>query len=180
LQGCPDADMDGITDDVDQCPNAKGNAANAGCPDSDADGVLDKNDKCPTVAGIAENSGCPEIKKETLQLFEQALTGIQFETGKDIIKKQSFSILDNVVTVMKENPSYLLSIEGHTDNQGDDAKNLVLSENRAKAVLKYLSDKGVNSIRLTALGYGESKPKHSNDTKEGRAKNRRVEFIVKF
>ncbi len=180
LQGCPDADMDGITDDIDQCPNAKGNAANAGCPDSDADGVLDKNDKCPTVAGIVENSGCPEIKKETLQLFEQALTGIQFETGKDIIKKQSFSILDNVVKVMKENPSYLLSIEGHTDNQGDDTKNLVLSENRAKAVLKYLSDKGVESSRLTALGFGETKPKLSNDTKEGRAKNRRVEFNVKF
>ena len=108
------------------------------------------------------------------------MRGIQFETGKDVIKKQSFLILDNVVKVMKENAEYKLVINGHTDNQGDDAKNLTLSQNRANAVKKYLSDKGVDASRLTATGYGETKPIDTNDTKEGRAKNRRVEFTVQF
>ena len=180
LKGCVDMDGDGVTDDVDACPSAKGTLATNGCPDTDGDGVLDKDDKCPSVAGIAANSGCPEIKEETKRIFEQALRGIQFETGKDVIKKQSFLILDNVVKVMKENAEYKLVINGHTDNQGDDAKNLTLSQNRANAVKKYLSDKGVDASRLTATGYGETKPIDTNDTKEGRAKNRRVEFTVQF
>jgi outer membrane protein OmpA-like peptidoglycan-associated protein len=180
LNGCVDADNDGVMDDVDACPNEKGSAVNQGCADSDGDGVLDKNDKCAQIAGTAANFGCPEIKEETKKIFEQALRGIQFETGKDIIKKQSYGILDNVVVVMKENSSYKLSIAGHTDNQGDDAKNMTLSQNRANAVKKYLTDKGVDGSKLTPIGFGETKPVDSNETKEGRAKNRRVEFTVQF
>ncbi|MFN8711843.1 MAG: OmpA family protein, partial [Bacteroidota bacterium] len=89
-------------------------------------------------------------------------------------------ILDNVVKVMMENPEYKLSIEGHTDNQGDDAKNLDLSQRRANAVMKYLTDKGVDAKRLRATGYGETKPVDTNDTAPGRAKNRRVEFKIEF
>jgi OmpA-OmpF porin, OOP family len=180
LNGCSDSDGDGVMDDVDACPKEKGTAANNGCADSDNDGILDKNDKCPAIAGVPANMGCPEIKEETKKIFEQALRGIQFETGKDIIKKQSYSILDNVVNVMKENASYLLTISGHTDNQGDDAKNMTLSQNRANSVKKYLTDKGINASRLTAIGFGETKPTDTNDTKEGRTKNRRVEFSVQF
>ncbi len=180
LNGCLDADGDGVMDDVDACLNEKGTTENQGCADSDADGVLDKNDKCISIAGLASNMGCPEIKEETKKIFEQALRGIQFETGKDIIKKQSFSILDNVVKVMKENESYKLIIAGHTDMEGEDSKNLILSQNRANAVKKYLVDKSIDAARLSAIGYGETKPVESNDTKEGRSKNRRVEFTVQF
>lgn len=180
LKGCPDADNDGITDAEDACPLANGPASMKGCPDSDGDGIADKDDKCPKVAGVASNDGCPEIKEETKKVFEQALKGIQFEPGKDVIKKTSYGILDNVVKIMKENPSYLLEINGHTDSQGDDAKNMTLSQKRAEAVRNYLVSKGIETSRLTPKGYGETVPKATNDTPAGRAENRRVEFKVNF
>jgi len=179
-QGCPDTDGDGIIDSKDKCPNVAGITSMNGCPDTDGDGITDAKDKCPTIKGVASNNGCPEIKQETKDVFERALKGIQFQTGKDIIKSSSYGILNNVVSIMKENPSYKLVINGHTDSSGDDAKNMILSQKRANSVMKYLTDKGINASRLTAKGYGETKPKATNDTKAGRAENRRVEFEVKF
>ena len=180
LNGCPDKDGDGITDSEDRCPDAKGSVEMKGCPDGDNDGVPDIDDKCPTVFGLAANKGCPEVKQETLKVFTQALTGILFESGKDVIKSSSFGILDNIVNIMKENPAYNLTINGHTDNVGDDAKNLDLSKKRANAVKKYLTDKGVQPERMTAEGFGETIPVADNNTAAGRAKNRRVEFKVVF
>ncbi len=180
FNGCPDSDGDGIPDKDDPCPNAAGSKEFNGCPDTDGDGIADNEDVCPEVAGIKANNGCPEIKKEVLKVFEQALQGIQFETGKDVIKKSSYTILDNVVKVMKDNPTYNLDINGHTDNVGDPAKNQTLSENRAAAVLKYLSDKGVESSRMKAQGFGDTKPIADNKTAKGREQNRRVEFKVNF
>jgi len=182
--GCPvDTDGDGVADYLDKCPNTpKGVTVDRnGCPtDKDGDGIPDYLDKCPDVFGIAANKGCPEVKKETKKIFEQALTGIQFESGKDVIKKTSYYILNQVVKVMQDNPTYNLEINGHTDSQGSAEKNLVLSEKRAKAVLKYLSDKGISTTRMVAKGYGEDKPIADNKTAEGRSKNRRVEFKVIF
>ncbi|MEQ1732553.1 MAG: OmpA family protein [Bacteroidia bacterium] len=180
FKGCPDTDGDGVEDSKDACPTVKGLVALKGCPDGDGDGIADKDDKCPTVAGIAANKGCPEVKKEVLAVFEKALQGIQFETGKSIIKKSSNGILDNVVSIMKENPNYKLDIAGHTDNKGKADKNLTLSNDRALAVQKYLTDKGVEASRLTAKGYGDTVPVADNATKEGCAKNRRVAFNVIF
>lgn len=180
FNGCPDTDGDGTPDIDDKCPKERGRANLAGCPDSDGDGIINSEDKCPNQAGPRTNEGCPEIKEETKKVLAQALAGVQFETGKDVIKKSSYAILDNVVKVMMENPEYKLSIEGHTDNQGDDAKNLDLSQRRANAVMKYLTDKGVDAKRLRATGYGETKPVETNDTPAGRAKNRRVEFKIEF
>lgn len=180
FNGCPDTDGDGIMDSEDNCPNVKGPAENKGCPDTDGDGILDQEDKCPTVAGVAANNGCPEIKEETKEIFRQALKGIQFESGKDIIKTKSYGILKNVAKIMQDNPSYKLRIDGHTDAQGDDAKNMQLSKDRAAAVKKFLTDNDVDGSRLSAFGYGETKPKATNDTAAGRAENRRVEFTVEF
>lgn len=180
LGGCPDADGDGIADKMDACPNLAGPADKQGCPDSDGDGISDNLDKCPTVPGVASMKGCPEINEKTKKLFEKALTGVQFETGKSTIKKVSYPILDQVVTVMKENPSYNLEIHGHTDDQGDDAKNMKLSDDRAAAVKTYLTEKGVAATRLSSAGHGETMPVADNKTAAGRAKNRRVEFKVTF
>jgi len=180
FMGCPDTDNDGIQDSEDKCPKVAGPAELKGCPDRDGDKVADIDDKCPDVAGVVTNKGCPEVKAEVIKIFTQALTGIQFETGKDIIRPTSFTILNNVVKVMQDNPEYLLEINGHTDNVGDDAANLDLSQRRANAVKKYLSDKGVDAARMTAKGFGETVPVGDNNTVAGRAQNRRVEFKVNF
>jgi OmpA-OmpF porin, OOP family len=182
--GCPlDSDGDGVPDYLDKCPNTpKGVSVNVnGCPlDRDGDGVPDYMDKCPDVPGLAANKGCPEVKAETKKIFAQALQGIQFESGKNVIKKSSYPILDKVAKVMKENPSYNLEINGHTDNQGAAAMNLDLSEKRADAVKGYLTKSGVDASRLAAKGFGQTIPVADNATAAGRAKNRRVEFKVNF
>ncbi len=185
-KGCPvDSDNDGVADYLDKCPNtpaaAKGFVDANGCPiDSDNDGVADFEDVCPNEAGVKANNGCPEVKEAVKQLFQKALNGIEFQSGKAVIKKTSNSILDEIVKVMKENPSYKLSINGHTDNTGKADKNQKLSEDRANAVKDYMVNKGVEADRLTAQGFGQDKPVADNKTKAGKAKNRRVEFIVRF
>ncbi len=180
FDGCPDTDGDGIIDSEDACPEVAGIKELKGCPDTDGDGITDADDKCPTIPGVESNMGCPEIAQETQEVFQRALKGIQFESGRDVIKTRSYGILNNVADIMKDNPSYKLIIDGHTDAQGDDQKNQTLSEKRAAAVKKYLVSKGVDESRLTSRGFGESKPKASNDTSKGRAENRRVEFTVEF
>ncbi|MDR3653739.1 MAG: thrombospondin type 3 repeat-containing protein [Paludibacter sp.] len=183
-EGCPlDTDGDGVADYLDKCPNTpKGVAVDAnGCPlDRDGDGIPDYLDKCPDVPGVAANKGCPEVKAETKKIFAQALQGIQFESSKDVIKKSSYSILNQVVKVLKENPSYNVEINGHTDSQGVAAKNLDLSQRRAEAVKAYLTKNGIDASRLTAKGFGQTMPIADNGTAAGRAKNRRVEFKVNF
>lgn len=148
--------------------------------DRDHDGVADLVDKCPDVAGVEANGGCPEVDEESKNVMMEALRGIQFETGKDVIKTESYSILDNVADIMRRHPEYKLSIEGHTDSQGDDNMNLDLSKRRAKAAMQYLVGKGVDASRMRSEGYGETNPIDTNDTPEGRARNRRVEFNIEF
>jgi outer membrane protein OmpA-like peptidoglycan-associated protein len=185
-KGCPfDTDGDGVLDYLDKCPStpveAYGTIDENGCPkDTDEDGVFDYLDKCPTMKGTIENNGCPVVKEAVKKVFEKALQGIQFETGKATIKKASFPILDQIITIMKENPEYLLIINGHTDNVGKPEKNLILSEDRANSVQNYLIKGGIDPFRLTAKGYGDTQPVVENTTKANKAKNRRVEFIVKF
>lgn len=178
--GCPDTDNDGVHDGIDKCPTVAGSPAHFGCPDTDGDGVFDDIDKCLTIPGTPANNGCPELKQETKQLFEKALQGIQFETGKAIIKPVSFPILDAIAKVMKDNPTYKLSIGGHTDDVGDDAANMTLSQNRADEVATYLIAHGVDPMKILAKGFGETMPIDSNKTAKGRTRNRRVEFKVEF
>lgn len=174
-----DMDMDGVLDVNDFCPTIKGVASANGCPDGDGDGVYDFVDKCPKAAGVASEAGCPVITKATVDVLKKA-EGIQFDNGKATITKKSLPNLDAVAKIMLANPSYNLEINGHTDNVGDPAKNLKLSEDRTKAVKAYLMGKGVAEGRMKATGYGDTQPKFSNATAKGKAGNRRVEFIIKF
>lgn len=180
LNGCKDSDADGIIDPKDKCPTVAGLATLAGCPDGDSDGVADGDDACPTEPGILANKGCPEVSTEEIAILYEALTGVKFQSGKDIIKTVSYPILDNVVKILTDKPAYNLSIEGHTDSQGRDDLNLDLSKRRAAAVKKYLEDKGIDESRLTSTGFGETIPVADNATSAGRAQNRRVELKVKF
>lgn len=106
------------------------------------------------------------------------LNNIFFETAKATLLPESQMELDNLVKILNENPGMKIEIRGHTDNVGSDASNQTLSENRAKAVVTYLVEKGIAANRLTSIGFGESAPETTNDTEEGRAQNRRVEFKI--
>ncbi len=86
--------------------------------------------------------------------------------------------LDNVVKLMKDNPTLKIQINGHTDNVGKPADNLSLSDNRAKAVVQYLTSKGIEPARLSSQGFGATQPVADNTTEEGRAQNRRTELKV--
>ncbi len=181
VQGAPgDRDGDGVPDDQDRCPDDPGPKELEGCPDRDGDGVPDIDDKCPDEPGPAQNDGCPgepvvEIEVERLSLKD----AINFDFGRDVIRPESFPILNKVKDVLQSHPELKrIRIEGHTDNVGTAAYNRDLSQRRAAAVVRYLVGKGVTQGRLLPQGYGYDKPVASNATALGRAKNRRVEFTI--
>jgi OmpA-OmpF porin, OOP family len=191
--GCPlvDTDGDGVADINDKCPNIAGVPSNNGCPlDSDGDGVADANDRCPNEVGLASNSGCPvstssttsssttSTSSEVTSVMTEAMQGVQFETGSSQLKTVSYTILNKVASIMLNNPSLNLSISGHTDNVGNEANNQKLSTARAITCMKFLQNKGVSASRMTAQGYGSQQPIDDNSTKQGRDRNRRVEFTA--
>jgi len=174
-----DRDGDGIVDSLDKCPDVAGIASLQGCPDTDGDGVNDEEDKCPNVAGSMDNFGCPVIDKKVIEKINVAAKNIFFSMGSSRLSSKSFKSLNEVVKILKDNPSYKMDIEGNTDNTGKPGKNQDLSESRATAVATYIQSKDVNAARLAATGNGQDKPVADNKTAGGRAKNRRVELKVK-
>ena len=152
-----DTDHDGIPDDIDACPNEPGEL------DSDPDKI-----------------GCPRFIRRIKGSTEiQVLKRIEFEFDKSTILKVSYPILDEIVSLMKANPTIKsLRVEGHTDNQGTPEYNQRLSDARANSVMAYLVKQGVEAGRVTAEGFGLTKPIATNDTDDGRQKNRRVEFHI--
>jgi outer membrane protein OmpA-like peptidoglycan-associated protein len=204
LKGCPDSDGDGIADKDDACPNDKGTEANKGCPDSDGDGVVNKDDDCPEVAGPvankgcpwpdtdndgvldkddncineagpASNNGCPKIAENEVAKLEELFKAVYFESGLDTFTAETPTTLDQVAKIMVNYSTDKFTISGHADSTGSNASNLDLSERRANAVKNYLVSKGVSSSNLSAKGFGEEMPIATNNTKAGRAQNRRVE-----
>ncbi len=177
LNGCPDTDGDGIADKNDKCPDVKGPKENGGCPwpDRDGDGVLDKDDKCPDVKGTMANNGCPEVSDEVVKRLNDYAKTILFDSGKASFQKQTYPVLQSIASILKEYPNSKFSLEGHTDSDGKDAANMILSDDRAAAVKNYLIENGIESGRLSSKGFGEAMPIDSNKTKAGKANNRRVE-----
>lgn len=149
-------------------------------PDDDGDGVPNRIDRCPgTPRGTRVNSsGCPETRKA---LFEEGkrslvLEGVNFVTDSDDLTPDSKEILDRVAASLKEWSEVRVEVGGHTDAVAERDYNMNLSQRRAEAVRRYLIDKGISGKRLKAKGYGETRPVGSNDTVEGRSRNRRVEL----
>ena len=182
--GCPipDTDNDGVNDEEDKCPSVVGVVRYQGCPipDTDDDGVNDEEDKCPALQGIRENQGCPVVKKEVVKKINMAAKHIFFTTGSAKLLSKSFSSLNEVVALLKNDVNLKLEIEGHTDNTGSEKINQPLSENRAKTVVKYLESKGIDESRMQSAGYGSSHPIADNKTAKGRTLNRRVELKLKY
>lgn len=140
--------------------------------DNDADGVPDAIDACPTTT-----SGTP-VNERGCALFNGVIEGINFESGSDRLTAEAQSILAGVASTLNNYPEIRVSVEAHTDNQGSADSNLQLSKRRAIAVARYLVEQGVAGQRLQPRAYGESQPRESNATAEGRSRNRRVEFQV--
>jgi outer membrane protein OmpA-like peptidoglycan-associated protein len=183
-KGCPDRDGDGLLDHEDRCPEVAGPKENKGCPweDTDKDGILDKDDACPTTPGVAEYKGCPPpppVKAAEQRIIEKAFSSLEFATAKDIIKPKSFPALNDLAKLLiAHKGDWKLKLSGHTDNQGDAAKNLELSEKRSKAVKAYLVKKGVPADNIITEWFGQTQPIAPNDTEAGRQKNRRVEMKI--
>jgi OOP family OmpA-OmpF porin len=185
--GCPpppDRDHDGVIDDQDQCPDTPmgdhPDADRLGCPlsDRDGDGVFDREDQCPDLpmgdSPHPTKPGCPTVEADAI-----VVDPIFFKTAKAELLPESIPVLQSIADIMGSHPEFeRVSIEGHTDDRGKPASNLKLSAKRAKAVMKWLSAHGVSASRLESHGYGQGRPIASNDTDEGRSKNRRVQFII--
>ena len=144
-----------------------------GLGDADDDGIVDGRDQCPnTPAGTrVDGEGCA--------LGDVVgLDGVTFEFNSDRLRPDARTILDDVAEVMERYPEMLVEVAGHTDSLGSDAYNMELSQKRAAAVRRYLIDSGIAADRMTAVGYGETEPVDTNDTEEGRERNRRVELRI--
>jgi len=142
-------------------------------PDLDGDGVPNERDKCPNTrpGAVVDLDGC-----EVEAVIE--LEGVYFDFDKATIKPEGKAVLNEAAALLQKHERVVVEVAGHTDSTGSDAYNQGLSERRANSVKDYLTSQGVTATRLSAKGYGESQPVASNDTKEGRAENRRVELIV--
>ncbi len=119
-----------------------------------------------------------KLNKEEAEVLKKAFDNLEFATAKDIIKTESLASLDELAALMTKKPNWRLKISGHTDNQGDKAKNMKLSEKRAKAVQNYLMAKGIAADRFKPEWFGSKKPIADNKTEAGRQKNRRVEMLI--
>lgn len=189
-QGCPagDRDLDDVLDPQDMCPDVPSglhpDPKRRGCPDPDRDfdSVPDRVDACPDKPGAPhpdpKRNGCPslvEIRSGKLVILQPVF----FATNKETILTQSYPVLQAVADALRATPELKrLSIEGHTDNRGKVVYNTELSDRRARSVLRWLVEHGVEESRLKAQGYGPARPIADNRTPRGRATNRRVEFII--
>lgn len=189
-RGCPlDSDGDGVPDYLDKCPGTASGVRvdSTGCPvqevapppppvvDSDGDGVPDDQDTCPnTPAGVAvDANGCPEVGGRLI-----TLENVLFDFNKATIKPEFAGLLDGVAATLQSNSGMAVQVVGNTDSVGSASYNQGLSERRANAVREYLIGRGIDGSRMSTRGDGESNPVASNDSDEGRALNRRVDFLV--
>ena len=202
LDGCPlDMDGDGVYDYLDKCPDTpRGVKVDAnGCPlDTDGDGVYDYLDKCPgTKKGVkVDANGCPPPKAAEARVAPKAAAtaiekqivekgrvtlNVQFDTNKAVVKPAYEKDIRELADAMTAHPELKIMIEGHTDSVGADKYNMNLSQKRADAIKNVLVKKyKVDPARLTAKGFGETKPIADNKTKAGRQQNRRVEASAEF
>ncbi len=132
----------------------------------------------PFVTNLKVTTAAPDTRSKLITEGKLVSYGIYFDVNKDVVKAESFGTLSDIAKTLKENPNVKIKIVGHTDSDGEDAKNLDLSKRRAAAVKNALStDFGIDGSRIQTDGKGESEPIAPNTTTEGKAKNRRVEFI---
>ncbi|XOV86677.1 MAG: OmpA family protein [Pseudomonadota bacterium] len=181
--GCPsdDDDRDGVRNAADRCPGTPAGVAvdSNGCgPDGDRDGVPNHRDQCPDTApnALVDEVGCYVIINEAVRIT----LDVEFDFNSSIARPAHLDEVRKVADFMTRYPATSVTFEGHTDSQGPQEYNLPLSERRAATIGNLLVDRfGIPASRVTTVGYGESRPIASNDTEEGRQRNRRVVAEIK-
>lgn len=177
-----DYDMDGIEDSADECPYIKGSPEAKGCPDSDNDGLIDMKDDCPMESGPPTNKGCPDPNvpkatnnQELLIKYDNILfaSGLTKMTTDDI-----FDIIERAIDVMYADKNSEVILSGHTDAEGDEYQNMILSQSRADVVKAYMMKQGIAENRIKTVAYGETMPLENNATSTGKKQNRRVEINI--
>jgi outer membrane protein OmpA-like peptidoglycan-associated protein len=183
----PDRDNDGILNDKDQCPDEPedrdGYHDDDGCPDrdNDNDGVPDEKDKCPgekeIYNGYEDDDGCPDRKRVVVTSTQVEIKEkIYFKTGDATVSAKTRPILDAIARVLANYPKVTLNVRGHAD--ATEADPMGLSKKRAEAVRSYLVTKVKDVSQVSAEGLGTKEPVQTNRTAQGRAYNRRVDFVV--
>ena len=178
--GIRDSDQDGVPDERDACANTPTGAQvdRRGCElDSDRDGVVDSRDDCPdtSVNLSVDGNGCPilDIMQRRIELL------VNFDYDRSEVKAEYDEEIEDFADFMKEYANTSAVIEGHTDTRGSDAYNQPLSERRANAVREELvNEYGIEEDRVSAVGYGESRPVDNSNTEAGHARNRRIEAVL--
>ena len=195
-----DTDKDGVADYLDVEPNTpEGSVVNTKgqrIVDMDGDGIVDTEDYCPTVKGTLEFKGCPtgftaieEKKEESSEevsnlpaeiatKFKNLTGDVLFALNSDKVKPAYAKTLVKLAKQLNDNKSIKVTINGHADNVGEEGINNTISENRAINVKNILTSNGVDASRISTKGFGDKKPKESNDTEKGRNANRRAEIIT--
>ncbi len=182
--GCPterDSDGDGILDSRDRCPKEwSDNPGGCPIPDDDGDGIMNVDDSCPDEAEVynkfKDKDGCPDERPAEIEEFNGVIKGINFASGKAKIRSSSYKVLKKAIRVLNKYPEIRIEVSGHTDSVGKHDANVSLSERRAESVKQYLVDSGIDESRIETKGLGPDEPIADNDTKAGRAENRRIEF----
>jgi outer membrane protein OmpA-like peptidoglycan-associated protein len=191
-----DRDHDGVADDEDECPDVPEDLDNDhdsdGCPEEDADddhdGVPNSDDECPdekeTINGVEDDDGCPDGGPADVIYSDGKIStvrNIEFRVNSAEIDPESHKIVNQVALVLKAHPEIShVKVEGHTDDTGAPEHNQRLSQARANSVKRYLISRGVSANRISAKGYGSSKPIAEGEDDEARGKNRRVEFVLEY
>lgn len=185
VDGCPlDSDGDGVPNAADQCPNTPAGfeVDSRGCSlDSDGDGVADALDQCPsTPRGVeVSQNGCEIRQAVEVERFSGILDGVNFHTASAELTLEARNRLDRLADQLLQYPDARIIVVGHTDNVGHAQSNLDLSNARARSVANYLVSRGLLAQNMRYVGKGEAEPIASNDNREGRLSNRRVELVVR-
>lgn len=158
-------------------------AASIGAVARSVDGTQRVDNRVVVVGGAIENATIemPNTNVAGTQGVQQQLSAVgqvTFETGSASLTPEGSIIVDSVAAILAQAPGLRLEVHGHTDSEGDDVRNEVLSQERADAVIVALAQRGIDTSRVTGVGFGESKPLEPNITEEGRAVNRRIEFLL--
>jgi large repetitive protein len=194
-QGCPDSDQDGLADNKDSCPAEAEDRDSFkdedGCPepDNDEDKIVDKDDICPdepeNYNKIKDGDGCPDFEvasgpkePDPKPATASSAEVVYYSTGKSAITKENQEKLDAILASLVSDPSKRVRIDGYADDIGPARGNLELSQERAREVYRYLVKKGISKDRITYQGLGEDRLLDTNNKRESRAKNRRVELYV--